>query len=194
MESRQGRTEIDANFEHFKPSQQYGREYLTYVLWAITPEGRPQNLGEIVPDHSNNGRIRVTTEMQAFAMIVTAEPYSAVRQPGDVVVLSKTNSCPDTEGSTETVNARNMSCWPLQGQYTWHVNDSLSAELANAPKVSEREFETLTELYQAENAVGVAGSVGAQKFGTGNAGSGAAIVAGSTADAKRGQGRLASCD
>src|SRR5580704_1111742 len=71
VEARQGRVDIDANLEHFKASQQYGREYLTYVLWAITPEGRPHNLGEIVPDHSNNGRIHVTTDLQAFAMIIT---------------------------------------------------------------------------------------------------------------------------
>lgn len=160
VESRQGRTEIDANLEHFKPSQQYGREYLTYVLWAITPEGRPHNLGEIVPNHSNNGHIHVTTDLQAFAMIVTAEPYSAVRQPSDVVVLEN-QLRPDTEGSTETVNAK-YELLP-RGQYTWHINDNLAAELANAPKVSEREFETLTELYQAENAVGVAGSAGAQQ-------------------------------
>jgi outer membrane protein OmpA-like peptidoglycan-associated protein len=161
VESRQGRTEIDANLEHFNQSQQYGREYLTYVLWAITPEGRPHNLGEIVPDHSNHGHIRVTTDLQAFAMIVTAEPYSAVRQPSDVVVLEN-QLRPDTEGSTETVNAK-YELLP-RGQYTWHINDSLSAELANAPKVSEREFETLTELYQAENAVGVAGTAGAQQY------------------------------
>ena len=161
VESRQGRTEIDANLEHFKAPQQYGREYLTYVLWAITPEGRPHNLGEIVPDHSNNSHIRVTTDLQAFAMIVTAEPYSAVRQPSDVVVLEN-QLRPDTEGSTETVNAK-YELLP-RGQYTWNINDNLSAELANAPKVSEREFETLTELYQAENAVGVAGSAGAQQY------------------------------
>jgi outer membrane protein OmpA-like peptidoglycan-associated protein len=161
VESRQGRTEINASLEHFKPSQQYGREYLTYVLWAITPEGRPHNLGEIVPDHSNNGHIRVTTDLQAFAMIVTAEPYSAVRQPGDVVVLEN-QIRPDTEGSTETVNAK-YELLP-RGQYTWNINDNLSAEIANAPKVSEREFETLTELYQAENAVGVAGSVNARQY------------------------------
>jgi flagellar motor protein MotB len=161
VESHQGRTEIDARLEHFKPSQQYGREYLTYVLWAITPEGRPHNLGEIVPDHSNNGHIRVTTDLQAFAMIVTAEPYSAVRQPSDVVVLEN-QLRPDTEGSTETVNAK-YELLP-RGQYTWRINENLSAELANAPKVSEREFETLTELYQAENAVGVAGSAGAQQY------------------------------
>jgi flagellar motor protein MotB len=161
VESRQGRTEIDVNLEHFKQSQQYGREYLTYVLWAITPEGRPHNLGEIVPNHSNNSHIHVTTDLQAFAMIVTAEPYSAVRQPSDVVVLEN-QLRPDTEGSTESVNAK-YELLP-RGQYTWHINDSLATELDNAPKVSEREFETLTELYQAENAVGVAGSVGAQQF------------------------------
>lgn len=161
VDSRQGRTEIDANFQHFKISQQYGLEYLTYVLWAITPEGRPHNLGEIVPDHSNNGHIRVTTDLQAFAMIVTAEPYAAVRQPSDVVVMEN-QLRPDTAGSTETVNAK-YELLP-RGQYTWHVSDSLSAELQAAPKVSEREFETLTELYQAENAVGVAGSAGAQQW------------------------------
>jgi flagellar motor protein MotB len=161
VESRQGRTDIDVHFEHLKPPQQYGREYLTYVLWAITPEGRPHNLGEIVPDHSDKDHLRVTTDFQAFAMIVTAEPYSAVRQPSDVVVLEN-QVRPDTEGSVETVNAK-YELLP-RGEYTWHVSDSLNAELANAPKVSEREFETLTELYQAENAVGVAGSVGAQQY------------------------------
>jgi flagellar motor protein MotB len=94
-------------------------------------------------------------------MIVTAEPYAAVRQPSDVVVMEN-QLRPDTAGSTETVNAK-YELLP-RGQYTWHVSDGLSAELAAAPKVSEREFETLTELYQAENAVGVAGSAGAQQY------------------------------
>ncbi len=161
VESRQGRTDIDANFEHLKPSQEYGREYLTYVLWAITPEGRPHNLGEVLPGHSDKARLRVTTDLQAFAMIVTAEPYSAVRQPSDVVVLEN-QVRPDTEGSTETVNAK-YELLP-RGQYTWQVSSGLAAEIANSPKVSEREFETLTELYQAENAVGVAGSVGAEQY------------------------------
>jgi flagellar motor protein MotB len=161
VESRQGRTDIDANFEHFKASQEYGREYLTYVLWAITPEGRPHNLGEIVPDHADKGHLRVTTDVQAFAMIVTAEPYAAVRQPSDVVVLEN-QVRPNTAGSTVTVNAK-YELLP-RGQYTWNVNSSLSAEIANSPKVSTREFETLTELYQAENAVGIAGSVGAAQF------------------------------
>lgn len=161
VESRQGRTDIDASFDHLKASQRYGREYLTYVLWAISPEGRPNNLGEIIPDHSDHGHIHVTTDMQAFAMIVTAEPYSSVRQPSDVVVMEN-QIRPDTEGSIETVNAK-FELLP-RGQYTWHVSDSLSAEIANTPKVSGREFETLTELYQAENAVGVASAAGALAY------------------------------
>ena len=161
VESRQGRTEIDASLDHLRTPQTYGREYLTYVLWAISPEGRPHNLGEIVPDHSDNGHLHVTTDLQAFAMIVTAEPYSAVRQPSDVVVMEN-QIRPDTEGSTETVSAK-YELLP-RGEYTWHVSDALNAEIANAPKVSTSEYETLTELYQAENAVGVAATAGAQQF------------------------------
>jgi outer membrane protein OmpA-like peptidoglycan-associated protein len=159
VESRQGRAEIDASFEHMKASQRFGREYLTYVLWAITPEGRPHNIGEIVPDHADNGHLHVSTDLQAFALIVTAEPYSAVRQPSDVVVLEN-ELRPDTAGSTETVNAR-YELLP-RGQYTWNVTGQLTEELANAPKVSQREYEALSELYQAENAVGVAAAARAQ--------------------------------
>jgi flagellar motor protein MotB len=161
VESRQGRTDIDANFEHLKASQRYGREYLTYVLWAITPEGRPHNIGEIVPDHADNGHLHVTTDLQAFALIVTAEPYSAVRQPSDVVVMEN-EIRPDTAGSTETVNAK-YELLP-RGQYTWNVTGQLTEELANAPKVSQHEYEALSELYQAENAVGVAGAAKAQEL------------------------------
>ena len=69
------------------PAQKYGPEYLTYVLWAITPEGRAKNLGEILLDSQNRGKLNVSTEFQAFGMIVTAEPYFAVSQPSDVVVM-----------------------------------------------------------------------------------------------------------
>jgi outer membrane protein OmpA-like peptidoglycan-associated protein len=153
VESRRGRTEIDASFEHLKASQRFGYEYLTYVLWAITPEGRPHNLGEIVADHSDNGHLHVSTDLQAFALIVTAEPYSAVRKPSDVVVMEN-ELRPDTAGSTETVNAK-YELLP-RGQYTWDVSAPLKQALANAPKVSQREYEALSELYQAQNAVGVA--------------------------------------
>ena len=164
VESRQGRTEVETHLEHLTPPQQFGREYLTYVLWAISPEGRPHNLGEIVPSSSDKASLRVTTDLQAFAMIITAEPYSAVRQPSDVVVMEN-QVRPDTAGSTESVNAK-YELLP-RGQYTWRVSDSLSAEVANAPKVSAKEYDALLELYQAENAVGIAGAAHAEKYAPG---------------------------
>jgi outer membrane protein OmpA-like peptidoglycan-associated protein len=161
VESRQGRTEIETHLNHLTSPQRFGREYLTYVLWAISPEGRPHNLGELVPGGSDKASLRVTTDLQAFAMIVTAEPYSAVRQPSDVVVLEN-QVREDTAGSTESVNAK-YELLP-RGQYTWRVSDSLASELANAPKISSKEADALLELYQAENAVGIAAAANAQTY------------------------------
>ena len=86
VSGEKGYIEIDARFENLQPATRFGPEYLTYVLWAITPEGRATNLGEVQVDDSD-ARVEVTTELQAFGMIVTAEPYFAVTQPSDVVVI-----------------------------------------------------------------------------------------------------------
>src|SRR5579863_5831759 len=61
VESKRGRIMIDAKFEHLEPPTRFGREYLTYVLWAISPEGRPRNLGEVLVDSSNKAHVKVTT-------------------------------------------------------------------------------------------------------------------------------------
>src|SRR5215471_18304388 len=161
VESKRGRTEIDANLERMAPSQQYGREYLTYVLWAISPEGRPHNLGELILSGSGKSHLRVTTDLQAFAMIVSAEPYSAVRTPSDVVVMEN-EIRPDTAGRIVTVNA-SYDLLP-RGQYTWQVSDKLNKEIANAPRVSSSEYEALIELYQAQNAIGIARESGAEQY------------------------------
>lgn len=76
VESKRGRTEIDVKFDKLSAPQIFGRQYLTYVLWAISPEGAPHNLGEVVPNGSDNAHMHVTTDLQSFGMIVTAEPYS----------------------------------------------------------------------------------------------------------------------
>src|SRR5207253_11093717 len=86
LQSKRGRTETEARLHNMAEPQTFGREYLTYVLWAVSPEGRPHNLGEIMPNGSNKAKLHITTDMQAFGLIVTAEPYSAVRLPSDVVV------------------------------------------------------------------------------------------------------------
>src|ERR1700679_621292 len=81
-----GRIQINAQFSKLEPAQKFGNEYLTYVLWAITPEGKSNNLGEILLD-GDKSKIDVTTSLQTFGLIVTAEPYFAVGQPSNVVVL-----------------------------------------------------------------------------------------------------------
>ena len=153
VESRQGRTEIDARFENLSAPIRFGREYLTYVLWALTPDGRPHNIGEVIPNASDKAHLRVTTDLQAFALIVTAEPYAAVRRPGDVVVLEN-QVRPDTTGKIEEVTAR-YELMP-RGHYSWLVPDTLESSASNTPKVSMHKYEELLELYQAQNAVGIA--------------------------------------
>jgi len=152
VESQRGRTEIQASFENLTSPTQYGREYLTYTLWAITPEGAPHNLGELIPDGSNKAKLRVTTDLQAFGLIVTAEPYASARQPSDVVVLEN-EVRPDTIGNIETIQAK-YELLP-RGHYTWHVPDSLDSS-ANGPKVSMNGYEAQLELYEAQNAIGIA--------------------------------------
>jgi outer membrane protein OmpA-like peptidoglycan-associated protein len=158
VDSKAGRAEIDAHLENLGDPQQFGREYLTYVLWALTPDGRPHNLGELLRGHSDKSHLRVTTETQAFAMIVTAEPYSSVRQPSDVVVLENAVR-PDTVGKIEEVEAR-YELLP-RGQYAWQKPEG---ESAGGPKVSMRKYEELLEIYQAQNAVGIAKAAGAEQY------------------------------
>src|ERR1700686_633621 len=84
--SERGGITIDANFKGLPPANGFGKEYLTYVLWAISADGRPVNLGEILPNHDKSS-LHVTTSFQSFGMVVTAEPYFSVSQPSDLVVL-----------------------------------------------------------------------------------------------------------
>jgi outer membrane protein OmpA-like peptidoglycan-associated protein len=100
-----GHTKIDARFHGLSSATRFGREYLTFVLWAITPEGRPRNLGEVQNRGDDSTRTRVTTELQTFALIVTAEPYFAVSQPSDLVVMENVVRS-DTKGKVETVQAK----------------------------------------------------------------------------------------
>src|SRR3984957_14699081 len=85
VESKQGVIKIDAEMEKLGPATQFGHEYLTYVMWAITPEGRATNVGEVLVNGSGKTKLDATSELQSFGLIVTAEPYFAVTQPSDVV-------------------------------------------------------------------------------------------------------------
>ena len=98
VNSKRGTIEVKAEFGNLQSPTTFGNEYLTYILWAISPEGRAVNLGEVLVGGNSRSKLNVTTDLQAFALIVTAEPYYAVRQPRNVVVL-KNVIRKDTEGT-----------------------------------------------------------------------------------------------
>jgi flagellar motor protein MotB len=161
VESKRGHTEIDVKVDNLVPPSRFGREYLTYTLWAITPEGAPHNIGELIPNGSNKIRMHVSTELQAFGLIVTAEPFSTARQPSDVVVLEN-EVRPDTVGLVKEIQAK-YELMP-RGHYTWDVANKFNPNLANAPKLSMDQYEAVLELYEAQNATGIARAANADKY------------------------------
>src|SRR5579884_3497022 len=163
VQSRRGGTEVDAKFENMPAPTRFGREYLTYVLWAISPEGGSRNLGEIIPDTSNRAQLRVTTDLQTFGMIVTAEPYSNVQQPSDVVVLEN-HVRPDTAGQVRQIQPK-AELMP-RGQYTYQVPaEPAPAAGAKPPKkVSMDQYEAILQVYQAQNAISIARAANAERY------------------------------
>jgi outer membrane protein OmpA-like peptidoglycan-associated protein len=105
VESKKGYIEIEVEFGNLQKPTTFGGEYLTYILWAISPEGRAINLGEVLVGNNNRSKLDVTTDLQAFALVVTAEPYYAVRQPSNLVVLENVVRA-DTKGTAEAMNTK----------------------------------------------------------------------------------------
>src|SRR5579859_7851049 len=105
VDGKAGRLVIDAELDHMDPPKTVGNQYLTYVIWAVTPEGRAVNLGEVLPSASGKDKLTVTTNLQAFGLIVTAEPYFAVTHPSDKIVAENV-VLPDTKGFEENINAK----------------------------------------------------------------------------------------
>jgi outer membrane protein OmpA-like peptidoglycan-associated protein len=105
VDSKRGNLAIKAEFGHLRQPSAFGNEYLTYVLWAVSPEGRSVNLGEVLVGSDHRSKIHATTDLQAFALIVTAEPYYAVHQPSNAVVLQNVVRA-NTRGTSEPVNAK----------------------------------------------------------------------------------------
>ena len=157
VESQRGVIHVAATFKNMNPPSSFGPEYLTYVLWAISPDGRPVNLGELTLDHYGAGsesKIEATSDIQTFGMIVTAEPYYAVTQPSDVVVMENVVR-PDTRGVVESVNAR-FELLP-RGMYTHQSNGRRFSPVFVDKK-------NPFELYEAMNAVQLAQLAGADRY------------------------------
>jgi outer membrane protein OmpA-like peptidoglycan-associated protein len=153
VESKQGYTEIEVEFDDLDPATRFGPEFLTYVMWAVTPEGRATNLGEVILNGTKS-KLNVTSELQTFAMIVTAEPYFAVSQPSDVVVLENVIR-EDTSTKFDFVNAKYELL--QRGQYTANV---VPADLK--PLLLEKD--TALDLLEARNAVRIARWAGAEEY------------------------------
>jgi outer membrane protein OmpA-like peptidoglycan-associated protein len=153
VEGKKGVVSVSAKFEKLSPAMQYGPQFLTYVLWAVTPEGRATNLGELELD-GNKAKVDGAAAFQAFAMIVTAEPYFAVTQPSDVVVMENVVR-PDTEGNVEEVDAK----FDLlqHGEYSTITTGNDATRLD--PRVP-------LSLYEARNAIQIARGTGADKYAT----------------------------
>jgi outer membrane protein OmpA-like peptidoglycan-associated protein len=151
VEGKKGVISVSAKFEKLSPATTYGPQFLTYVLWAVTPEGRASNLGELEMD-GTKAKVDGAAAFQAFALIVTAEPYFAVAQPSDVVVLEN-EVRPDTVGSIEEVDAK----FDLleRGDYSTITTGNESARLDPRLPLS---------LYEARNAVEIAKTAGAEKY------------------------------
>ena len=154
VNSKKGSIEIEAEFGNLQKPTVFGNEYLTYVLWAISPEGRAVNLGEVLVGGNNRSKVNVTSDLQAFAMIVTAEPYYAVRQPSNLVVLENV-VLEGTKGTSEAVNAKYQLM--ERGGYipTGYKFDPviLNAKLP-------------LEFFEARNALRIAQSEGADQYAT----------------------------
>jgi len=157
VNSKAGRLEIDAEFKHVRDANYFGPEYLTYVLWAVTPEGRPVNLGEVVPNDKHEVKIHVTANLQAFGLILTAEPYFAVTRPSNITVLEN-EIRQDTKGWEQPISARYEAT--EKGEYTV----DLASDQLPATRLGEGRRKVPLTLLEARNAVAIAQATGAQQY------------------------------
>ncbi len=154
IDSKNGRMTVNVELKHMPQASLFGGQFLTYVLWAITPEGRAVNLGEVVPRDNGKDKLMVTTDLQAFGLIVTAEPYYAVTYPSNKVVAENILRS-ETKGFEEPIDAKFDVL--EGGQYTIDVpGDQLPS--------SQASLDVPLDLLEARNAVVIAKAAGAQQY------------------------------
>jgi outer membrane protein OmpA-like peptidoglycan-associated protein len=151
VEGKKTNFQIEVRFQNLEDATKFGLEYLTYVLWAVSPQGRPVNLGEVTLEH-NTAHLKATTDLQTFGMIVTAEPYFAVTAPGNMVVME---SAPVNGGGTENIEAK----YDLVSRGTYsstntHIQDAIFGIDSKTP----------LELFEARNALRIARIAAGDKY------------------------------
>jgi outer membrane protein OmpA-like peptidoglycan-associated protein len=152
VEGKKTNFQIEAKFEGFEDATKFGLEYLTYVAWAVSPQGRPVNLGELTLDHHGNAQLKAFTDLQTFGLIVTAEPYFAVTQPGNMVVAESSSI---SGAATENIDAKYELV--TRGTYSAtnaHIQDAIFGIDSKTP----------LELFEARNAVRIAHIAMADKY------------------------------
>ena len=150
-----GRLALNVSLRKLRAARDLGLPYLTYVLWAITPEGRPSNLGEVIPNDDGDANLQVTTALSSFGLIVTAEPYFAVTRPSNTVVAE--NIIPaDVKGFIRTINAK----FDLmeKGEYTSSVDP------ATLPAAADQLRRVPLQLLEARDAIAIAKATGAEHY------------------------------
>jgi outer membrane protein OmpA-like peptidoglycan-associated protein len=150
IKSKAGRANVEVNAKGMMPPSTLGAEFLTYVVWVVTPEGRTGNTGELLLNKNGDGKLSATTPAQAFSLIVTAEPYFAVRVPSEMVVL-QSETRKGTKGKIFPVSEYKLM---KRAQYQ-KMGNPLALTLD--PKVP-------LEVYEARNALEVAKSRLADKY------------------------------
>jgi outer membrane protein OmpA-like peptidoglycan-associated protein len=152
VEGKKTNFQIEAKFQGLEDATKFGLEYLTYVLWAVSPQGRPVNLGELTLDRGGNAHVKAFTDLQTFGMIVTAEPYFAVSQPGNMVVME---SAAASVAGTENIEAKyDLVSIGTYSSTNTHIQDAI---FGIDPK-------TPLELFEARNAVRIAHIAAADKY------------------------------
>ncbi len=154
VDGKAGRLAIDVDLNHIDPPAKFGGQYLTYVLWAVTPEGRAVNLGEVLPGDNGKSKLSVTTDLQAFGLIVTAEPYFSVTHPSNQVVAENI-VLQQTKGFEETIDAKFDV---LEGRE--YIIDVPAEQLPS----SQAQPSVPLDLLEARNAVAIAKAAGAQQY------------------------------
>jgi len=151
VEAKTGATYIEADVAGLAQPTKFGAEFLTYVLWAVSPEGSTYNLGEVRIDAAGQGKLKTSTQLQAFSLFVTAEPYFSVRQPSEVLVLEN-EIAKNTKGEVLLVHEYKLMA---RAQYQRLGNPlALSLDLKHVP----------LEMYEARNAAEIARSRGADRY------------------------------
>jgi len=157
VESKAGAVKIHVKLSGLDSPAKFGPQYLTYVMWAISPEGQTERLGEVITNHSDDAKLEVSTSLQTFGLLVTAEPYFAVSKPGPVVVMENVLR-PDTIGTSEPVSAKYELLSRVEN-FTVTLQPP-GAAAGNGPMVSQREYEAVLAIYQARNAIQIAKAEG----------------------------------